>query len=60
MTQDKHNQISFLQEQLIAVNNQLWEYDCNYDESIRCGTLKKEYHKIRSEIERLKDDHIYK
>ncbi len=52
ITKEKlEHHISHLQEKHDALDKQIWELDCHYDESVECHNLKKQKLKIRDEIE---------
>lgn len=55
LTKEKlEHHISHLQEQHRALDKEITEADCHYDESRECHDLKKQRLRLRDEIERCK------
>jgi hypothetical protein len=55
MTKEKmQHHISHLQEQHRAIDKEITEMDCHWDESPECHDLKKKRLKLKDEIERCK------
>ena len=55
ITKEKlQHHISHLEEQHRALDKEITELDCHYDESVECHNLKKKRLKLKDEIERNK------
>lgn len=55
ITKEKlQHHISHLEEQHRALDKEITEADCNYDESVECHDLKKKRLRLKDEIQRFK------
>jgi len=55
ITKEKlEHHIKHLQEKHDALDKEIIEMDCHYDESIKCHTMKKQKLKLKDEIEEMK------